>query len=164
MSPEWISAIAGAISAVLVPATLLLAVGQWREMARQTERSVLAIESSIYQSIADELQQIGLQFVERPQLRRYFYDGEASSTEEPEATQIRALAAVFVDFMDTVTVQVAAIPEHNRNVWHAFFRDLLATSPAIREYWADTSQWYGVDLRAVLSQSEQAESTDPRCD
>jgi hypothetical protein len=150
VSAEWVSAIAAGVSAVLVPAALWVAARQWREMARQTERSVLAIRSSIYQSFASQLQEIALLFVDRPELRKYFYDNCEPPEEEPSATQVRALAAVILDLMDTVVVQVIAIPERDRDVWFQFFRDLRASSPAIQERWSETAEWYSVDLRQVL--------------
>jgi len=154
MSAEWVAAIAASISAILVPAALWLAARQWREMARQTERSVVAIKSSIYQSFASQLQEIALLFVDRPELRQYFYDNREPPRNGRDATQVRALAAVFLDFMDTVAVQVAAIPEHDRDVWFRFFQDLMRTSPAIRKCWNETSEWYSVDLRHVLGPAE----------
>jgi hypothetical protein len=163
MTPEWVAAVAGAVSAILVPGALWLAARQWREMAKQTERSVIAIKSSVYQSFASQLQEIALLFIERPELRKYFYDGSDAPRKEPQATQARALAAVFLDFMDTVAVQVVSIPEQDRDVWFAFFRDLLTTSPVIRQCWADTAEWYSLDLRRVLgTPGGPAAGTPPR--
>src|SRR5689334_22603189 len=118
MGAEWVSAIAASVSAVLIPGALFLAGGQWREMAKQTERSVLAMRSSTYQGFASQLQEIALLFVERPELRKYFYDNCKPPRGKENATRVRALAVVFLDFMDAVAVQVEAVPEQDREVWY----------------------------------------------
>lgn len=150
MTPDWLSAIATVVSDVLVAASIVFAAFQWREAARQTKRAATAISSAAYQGVNAQLQEVDMIFVDRPELRPYFYENEELPPDKRERDRVLAVAELLVDFMDNIVTQCHAMPADHRELWFAYFRDQHDSSPAIRAYWQESSRWYQPELRRAL--------------
>jgi hypothetical protein len=128
---------------VILAVTLLVFITQARSMTRSTR-------ASVYQTVAQQMMSIDQLFVERPELRPYFYGNKPPPTEEIERERVAAFAELFVDFMDNLVGQTPHIPEHLGESWRAYFRAVASTSPAIREFWRAHRDWYEEHMWQVL--------------
>jgi hypothetical protein len=137
-----------------VAASIIFAARQWKEAATQTERAATAIKSAAYQGVNAQLQDVDMIFVDRPELRPHFYENKALPADKRERDQVMAVAELLVDFMDNIVTQAHAMDAEHREVWYAYFRDQLDSSPAIRVYWSENRHWYRPELHAALKRRE----------
>ncbi|WP_190017044.1 hypothetical protein [Streptomyces lucensis] len=150
MKAEWVSAVAVAFSAVLVPSAVFFAALQWRATARQSVHAAKAADAAIYQNITQQFFEINRMFLREPRLRAYFYDGKPPPRRGRGKARVRIMAAMLLDFMDTALLQGGTIPGGYVTAWEAFFRDLYGTSPMLQQLWAETREWYGPEIRQLL--------------
>jgi hypothetical protein len=132
---------------VILAATMAVFVLQVRHMARSTR-------ASVYQTVADQMMSIDRLFVERPELRPYFYGNEPPPSEGLDRERVTAATELFVDFMDNVATQAPHMPEYLSGPWAKYFREVASTSPSIRSFWRANRDWYDDSLQRIL---------DPAC-
>jgi hypothetical protein len=139
---DW-QAVAAVVGVPALVASLLV-------LAKQVRREVEAEGATVYQDINRMMMDIDMVFVERPQLRQYFYDGIPIARFEPEYERVVAISELFVDFMDNFVQQEARMRHQPTEYWHAYFHEMLQSSPCLREYWACNGHWYAPRLIALL--------------
>lgn len=161
MNADWISAVAAAFSAVLIPSAVFFAALQWRATARQSAHAAKAADAAIYQNITQQFVEINQIFLMQPQFRAYFYDRKPPPRRGTDKIRVRIIAAMLLDFMDTTLLQGGTIPGGYITAWEAFFRDLFASSPMLRELWAETRDWYGPEIRQLLDEESLRLATPP---
>ncbi len=128
---------------LILAVTLVVFFFQARYMARSTR-------SSVYQTVADQMMSIDRLFVERPELRPYFYGNEPPPPDGLERERVTAATELFVDFMDNVATQAPHMPEYLSGPWVMYFRTIAATSPSIRAFWRAHRDWYDEGLQRIL--------------
>lgn len=138
----------------LIGLTVLVAVFQAREMARQSRRLAESNHAIVYQHCVGLMIEIDRYFVDSPELRPYFYGNRRLPTRGVERERALALAEWFADFADDFMVQRQSIPNRWIDVWSAYFADIIETSPALRTYWRAARHWYASDLNPIF---------DPAC-
>jgi hypothetical protein len=107
-------------------------------------------KSMLYQDLTKEMQRITSIFLERPRLRRYFYDNIDVPTECVEREEVRVVSEMFVDFISSSVNTNALFDEKQRTVWTTYFREIAGSSPAMREFWCKNRHWYEPSVQAVL--------------
>ena len=138
-----------------------LVVGSLLTVAFQVMREAKAERAAVYQEIVRTMLDIDGIFVERPELRKYFYRGVAIEPGDPEYERTLALAEMIVDFADNVVQQAERMGEDLTKYWQAYLCDLYESSPPVREFWAENCHWYAPDLHAVLGTPENTAAHAP---
>lgn len=128
---------------VILAATMVVFILQIRWMARSTR-------SGVYQTVVDQMMSIDRLFVDRPELRPYFYGNEPPPCEVLDRERVTAATELFIDFMDNVTTQAPHMPEYLSGPYALYFRTIAATSPSIREFWRAHRDWYDYSLQRIL--------------
>ena len=140
----------------IIAASLIVYVVQARQMLRQTTTLAASHNGLIYQHLAAQMASIDRLFVDLPHLRPFFYEGAPLPQAEPDRSQVVGVAEMFIDFVDSYVVvqRVACGPDgvvrEALDLWIRYFRDLAATSPAIRDVWLSSRKWYAQAVRDVL--------------
>jgi hypothetical protein len=60
------------------------------------------------------------------------------------------VAKLIVDHMCLVIQSETLFNEEYRNAWRAYFQDITASSPAIREYWQARYNWYEAAMKDMM--------------
>jgi hypothetical protein len=127
--------------------TLLLIWKQIKLQAETLAHNSRNLELTAFQSAASNLMEVGKLFVDRPQFRKYFYEGVPVPPNSPDYEEAKALAIVLMDF----TSDMAVYAEHYshlypRETWLGYVRDMFQSSPIMREVLSqlrrDGKKWY----------------------
>ncbi len=127
---------------VAIAATLITA-WQSREVAKQTRLSNALAGTSTLAASLEHLHAVLLIFIERPELRPYFYGGRQAPVDGLERERVLALSEFLIDVIESTlhaTRVVEAFREHADD-WDDYARFLLGSSPSIREHLSDHPRW-----------------------
>lgn len=125
---------------VLVLSVLLLA---W-----QTVSAARATRASLYQNIATLMIEIDRFFIERPELRPYFYESADVADGAPDCGVVTSTAEMLADFFENVLDQVPALREEDTlKLWESYMGDVLGSSPALRRHILAHPSWYSKELQ-----------------
>jgi hypothetical protein len=131
---------------VILTATLVVFMFQARAMTKTNQ-------SSVYQTVADQMMSIDRLFIDRPDLRPYFYGGKPAPAGGDERERVIATSELIVDFMDNVMMQEPNIPDYLTSAWQTYFRSIAADSPSIREFWRENRRWYDARMAGLLDEA-----------
>ena len=127
-----------AIAALALLASVTSLVLSWRN-AHHTARI------TTYRSATDLTLDIDHVFVEKPELRKYFYDGvdPAGETDDRKA-QVEALAELMLDCFECIWDIRRTYSRVDRGSWGRFVLDMLGTSPVLSRLYGERSgqDWY----------------------
>lgn len=162
-----VAAAAAAGGDIILLLTMIVFGYQAREMAQQSRAGAAATRASVYQSIAQQMQEIDKLFVVHPHLRPFIYENKPTPREEPTRTQVLALSELLVDFFDNFVAQSGQIPSHLYEPWERYARSVMETSPSMCVFWSQNREWYSELLHemldpalAISSQAIQTESAE----
>ena len=127
------------IAALVSMTAIVIAYVQFQESERREEQSV-------YRTISADWNEHLRLFVEKPDLRPYFFDGAVVAPGDPNADAVFALAAVRIDLMDSILAHMNARGWSNAETagWRAEFKDAFGSSPAMCVQIARTSAHFGL--------------------
>lgn len=86
-------------------------------------------------------------FVEKPNLRKYFYDNIPVGNDNTEQTQVMTMAELWTDFFEQVTIQLPYLSPSMVPTWRCYAIDMYKSSPAIRKHFTERRAWYALQLR-----------------
>ena len=117
---------------------------------KQLKLAANANRATVYQSVPQLMIEIDRLFVDRPELKPYFYRNKPISKDDPEYERVMSVAEILLDFMDFVTAVEPALPEYDWDSWKCYFQELAGTSPALRLYWEECGHWYPDPVRQAV--------------
>jgi hypothetical protein len=136
---------------------LVVLLRQTGEMTKQSELATTATMAGLYQEIAKSMIELDMALVDRPHLRKYFYEGIAVTQGHQDYDGVMSLSEAYLDFMDLVIVleRVASSPQGRTHLpwsdWKTYFRDVYDLSPGMRMFWSNHGKWYSNTLADVLN-------------
>lgn len=152
MSLDQLALVAAIVEGTVALITLITVVisifylfRQTHEMREQSAASVYATISSTYQAISEQAIALDMIFFEHPELKPYFFGNVPLPQDPLEAERVLSLAEIHMDFMDMALVQVSSTPEYVHipfEVYEAYFKEMLQTSPAMRLFYRENKAWY----------------------
>jgi hypothetical protein len=140
---ETIQAYAAVIGLLLALVGLPLVVLQLNELQRSARS---AAHAAIYEQGAS----FRAHLVERPYLRKYFFDGVDIATTDPEYDRVVTLAEVFLNCLEHVAVMIDSFGRSNRTALEGFVRNALSRSPIMRRHLQNDPDLYSHALRHYL--------------
>jgi hypothetical protein len=149
---NWIL-LAGVVISALAFGGVIVSLLLLRAQGQAAREATLVVA---YQNMTAQRAEMQRFFVEHLELRAYFYDGKAVPAEQHEHDRVLAVAEMYVNMMDNVLTQLPALGRPGTAAdWQAYFRGIYATSPAIREFWAEHGDAWFVSspLRTLFSAS-----------
>jgi hypothetical protein len=141
--------IAGLISAVALVISLLFLARQTKESARQSHLANQIAGSRAKSEIYETVDRILYRFLDHPELRQYFYEGEqlpAIESDEPHIVRenILTFAELFADVIERGLDTYRSIdPAADfQSPMEDYARDILSTAPAIRYWVSEHPGWW----------------------
>jgi hypothetical protein len=119
-----------------------------------------------YASLYGEYMDVCKLFLERPQLRPYFYHPAAGAPEMPDGGEdrqkVEAMCELMTGLLEHATLQQVNIPSNIwEECWEKYTDDRFDESPAMRWYWERNRHLYAEDFRKVVDGRKAAAGTSP---
>jgi hypothetical protein len=155
-----ISTICGLIGLI---ASVLLLTWQTRAVAQQTKISNALAGASVLETSTADLREVLLLFVDRPELRAYFYDSKSPPAEANERARVTAVAEMLGDLLETGLVTNRIVPSTESFAdWVEYSRQMLTLGPILRQVTDQHPEWWPrlAELRVAAEQSHGT-SPDP---
>jgi hypothetical protein len=127
---------------------------------RQTRHNAEAVEMSAFSSAASRAMEVGKLFVDKPYLRKYFYDGEPVPKTPQEYDEVKAAAIVMLDFFADILIYSRQYPNlYPEAPWRNYVEDMFFFSPMLREVLTQLERtnrkWYVDELYDFKSKAIQ---------
>jgi hypothetical protein len=117
----------------------------WRQVKQQAQDSRVELITGMT-SLIGSVSQV---FIEKPEMRKYFYEGISPSGDEVELAQ--AIAVRMADALDHVAAHLDLMSDPTRDAWAEYISGIGERSPVLKSYVRANKKWYGPKLREQLS-------------
>jgi hypothetical protein len=114
-------------------------------LAAQLRRLRRTAESQVYQGLIANALKLDELMIANPKLRKYICDGAAVPPIDFDEPELESMIEFVVNVIDSFKVQEKYIPDHARNGWRAFERDVMK-QPAVAHFMAKRGHWYAGTL------------------
>jgi len=133
----------------------IIALWQGYLLRKQVENDRRVNEVDLYFRVASTLKDLDVFFVDRPELRPYFYENKRLPRSKRKQAQLSAAAEMLVDLAESI---IACGPGLGTMAvdWHKYFAFLYRNSAALRKYWEDYSYYYPDSVRDAFQAPIQA--------
>jgi hypothetical protein len=135
--------------------TLILIWKQVKLAVETVKHDSKSLEVTTFHAAALNLLEIGKLFIDRPQFRKYFYDGVPVAPDSPDREGAKALAVVMMDFLSDLLVYANQYPHlYSRQTLFEYVADMFKSSPIMCETLTQLRQegkkWYTDEFYNIM--------------
>lgn len=94
-------------------------------------------------------------FIERLDLRPFFYDGAEVKGDEVEIQTIKIVAEMMVDFFEHIFLQLPSLGEDTQEGWESYIVKIYRNSPAVREHIKTNGAWYSRRIKLLETEDQE---------
>jgi hypothetical protein len=145
-------------SFVTVCITLILLVLQNRVIVAQTKYTLESVESNVFGVVTNQNLAADAIFINNPELRPYFYEGQDITEADPLYNKVQAAAEYQLDYFESLTSQLRKYPlvwRHEKESWEKNIIDILSWSPVMCRYLDRHREWYNDNLQELKRAAEK---------
>ena len=104
-------------------------------------------------------------FVERPELRPYFYSNRPIPTKDPLRSQVLAATELVLDQLESIVMSHGDMDATTLETWAKYMNGIYLTSPTIQEFLDEDHEGnrYDKKFRDLISGEGGVEALDERC-
>jgi hypothetical protein len=145
--------------------TSLVQIGVLLIALRAANNALKTARSLNYSQLWDTEFKVDDIFIERPHLRKYFYEGTPLKPTDPHYAEAEAVAEKLLDVMEHLVWQPELFPDlylHWKGpgkikwkMWKRYIVDTLASSPLLRDYLKKRKSWYVPELHRLAEEAER---------
>jgi len=121
--------------------TFAVAVAGIVGVALQLQMLRKSTKVQVYEGLIQNSSKIDEILIERPELRKYIYDGAAVPRSKLRQAEVESLIELALDMLDNLKVQSKYIPKENLQGWRNYENNLLR-QPTVEKYLRDHGAWY----------------------
>lgn len=143
--------------AAILALTLIAVLWYAWQARRQAEELRKGLRSSVYASSITHTLMVDQTFVNSPELRPYFYDGQDITVADPNYLRAVAVAELLLDHFQSVLAYMEDFPKEwwPREGWAEYIKDSFANSPLLCTYLESVKHWYSDELTAVWEEGQK---------
>ena len=93
-----------------------------------------------------------------PECYPFFYEKKPLPEDHPHRVEILLLTEMIVNYLELVAMQKDNLSRTEWVDWRNFILNAVHRSPVIREFVTNFSDWYSVELNAIIKQSNASTS------
>ena len=112
-----------------------------------------SLKSSARGSIYDMASRIKEVFLERPHLRKYFFEGVEISPGDQHYDEVMAVADYYCLYLEQITTQKNNIDKSEQESWIKYAHDVYHGSPALQSYLEGKRDWYSSKFWVVMEKA-----------
>ncbi len=111
----------------------------------QNERATSLEQASLDIQLMERIMDVDHVFIDRPELRKYFFEGAPTPLTDPERARVLAVADLIMDVADAAASarRHGHMLDEDYQAWKHALHNYFHNSPAMRELWPETGQFYG---------------------
>jgi hypothetical protein len=94
-------------------------------------------------------------FIDRMELRRFFYEGAEVEGQAAEVQTINIVAEMMVDFFEHIFLQLPSLGEDTQEGWESYIVNIYKNSPAVQAHITTNDAWYSTRLINLLKTKAQ---------
>ena len=110
-----------------------------RSTENQTRWEIEQVSFNVYKMLVD-----------RPSLRKYFYDSAAPPSDEPARSRVEAACELLLDYFETIVGSSSVLDDTSESVWNVYMQKIYVTSPALCAFLNRECERYTPALTALL--------------
>jgi hypothetical protein len=143
-------------------ASVILLAWQTRSVAEQTKISNAIAGASVLEATTSDLREVLMLFVERPELRAYFYESKGLPTGVADRSRVIAVAEILGDALETGLVTNRLIPStESFDDWAAYCQEMLRSGPTLAQLAWEHPEWWPELANIQDRFPEPNQTTDP---
>jgi hypothetical protein len=124
----------------------IIALWQGYLLRKQVENDRRVNEVDLYFRVANSLRDLDIFFVDRPELRPYFYENKRLPRSKREQARLSAASEMLVDLAESIIACAPGLGDMALD-WNKYFAFLYHNSEALRKYWEEFSYYYPDSVR-----------------
>jgi hypothetical protein len=140
-----------AVISVLIATTAAVATAwQARLIRKQMQHEQNVAVATLYHTITHQFVELDRFFVDRPELRPFFYEGAGIPSDDPVLrSRVEAVAEMLFDLAESCHANNRVL-EKIATDWDKYFSFIYACSPALRQYAKDHGHLYPKPVRLAF--------------
>jgi hypothetical protein len=128
----------------------------WNRQTRIFNRQLM---EGLSQSLTSHALEISRIFLQHPELRPYFFDGQVIEESHPDYLRAEAVAEVMLDIFWTMGNQARRVgtvggkeftDTEARDQWAMYMGDVFASSPILCSFLTKRKVWYGAEMARAM--------------
>jgi hypothetical protein len=139
-----------AVAAIGQWAGALVTLGGFYFVTQQLRRERSALETQTSAQVYQGSIGILNLFIDRPELRPYFYDDVPLPEQEPERSRVLAACEVMADHWENTCLSGQSLHADTLRVWSAYMVRVYRRSPALRAFLLREGHCYSNEFLALL--------------
>jgi hypothetical protein len=93
--------------------------------------------------------------VEKPYMRKYFFNSEKISTDHDNYSEVRTLAEMYANYMEHLVLQENNVNPNDWGLWTGIIRDIYSTSPILQEVITEKPKWFSHSLHKAINNTNE---------
>jgi hypothetical protein len=149
--PSWTWADTNQVQATANVLSVIVTLIGFVLLWRQIKRVDLSARGQTHSYLYTHQDSITRFFIDRPNLRPFFYDNVEVSNTESDYVTIKAVTEMVADFAEHIYLQLPNLPKDIREGWEFYMKNLYNRSPILRTHFRDNGDWYSEDFIKTIS-------------
>ena len=148
---EFFALVVSALGFVAVAISLIFLMKQTAAAAQQSKYVADSLTSANYAALATFMFRVEQAFIDFPELRPYFYEGEPADEQNPDYPRILAVAANKLGYFSYLLILSDRFPQlWPPNWWAKYIEEGFVTSPIMRQYVRKYREMYHSELYRLM--------------
>lgn len=132
----------------------IIALWQGYLIRNQLQQNQRLNEVDVYFRIANSMRDLDIFFVDRPELRPYFYENKKLPRDKLLLDRLDAASEMLIDLAESVIASTPLLGNMAVD-WHKYFTFVYHNSEALRQHWKLHSYYYPDSVREAFQASKQ---------
>jgi hypothetical protein len=143
------AAIFGFAGLALALAAAVVAIWQGSLLRKELQHSRRSTVTDLYFRVHSAMLEVDKFFVDRPELRPYFYENKRLPRSKRELDRLDATAEMLADLAESVVATVPRLEVISVG-WNRYFAFLYKNSEVLRRHWRENSDYYPDSVREAF--------------
>lgn len=149
-----ISVISGLVGIAVAAISVIFLAVQTKAVARQTAISNALAGVTVLNGTAEALRAVFAVFLERPELRAYFYEKKPGPSRGRDKVRVQTIADMLADALEDGHLATELVPSSESNDdWDDYCQYMLGVSPVLADLVCQHPKWWPHLYRIVMSNS-----------
>jgi hypothetical protein len=139
----------------------VMAIWQGYLLRKELQHSQRSTNADLHFRVHSAMQELDKFFVDRPELRPYFYENKRLPSRKREADRLDATAEMLLDIAESIVATGHGLGAISLG-WNKYFAFLYKNSEALRKHWRENWDYYPDSVREAFQAPSHASPSGPR--
>jgi hypothetical protein len=154
------TAIFGFGGLALALAAAVVAIWQGYLLRKELQHSQRSTDADLHFRVHNAMQELNKFFVDRPELRPYFYENKRLPRSKRELDRLDATAEMLLDIAESIVATGHGLGAISLG-WNKYFAFLYKNSEALRKHWRENWDYYPDSVREAFQASSPGYQATP---